>query len=109
MIINIIGYNDVISYRNGKYINRIKKDDDRRNLLMTIPKKIYDIYEMNYYVYLLIDGDKDKYLLMESEKNANNYYIYLTKYNWNVSILYVEEEGDLDDYNIGNEIEYQIV
>ena len=54
MIINIIGYNDVISYRNGKYINKIKKDDDRRNLLMTIPKKIYDIYEMNYYVYLLI-------------------------------------------------------
>jgi hypothetical protein len=109
IIVIIIGYNDDISYRSGKYINRIKKDDDRCNLLMTIPKKIYDIYEMNYYVYLQIDGDKDKYLLMESETHDNNYYIYLTKYNWHESTIYVVNEGDLDGYNITNEVGYQMV
>jgi len=109
MIIRILEYTDVISYRNGKYIDRIKKNDDRYYLLNTIPKKKYDITYMNYYVYLPIDGIKDKYLYMSSEINNNNFYINLIKYNWHEASIYVENEGDLDGYNITNAIEYQIV
>jgi hypothetical protein len=41
-LINIIlNYTNIIVYRNGKYINRIKKNFDRDNLLKTIHRPIY--------------------------------------------------------------------
>lgn len=37
----IINYTDVIVYRDGKYINRLKKNHERDNLLKRIPRPIY--------------------------------------------------------------------
>ena len=37
----IINYTDVIVYRHGKYINRIKKNDYRYNLIRNVPRPIY--------------------------------------------------------------------
>jgi|LakMenE01Jun11ns_1017448.scaffolds.fasta_scaffold8772207_1 hypothetical protein len=37
----IINYTDVVVYRHGKYLNRIKKNDYMYNLLRRIPRPIY--------------------------------------------------------------------
>jgi hypothetical protein len=37
----IINYTDVVVYRHGKYINRIKKNDYRYNLLRSVSRPIY--------------------------------------------------------------------
>lgn len=37
----IINYTDVIVYRHGKYINRIKKNNNRDIMLKRIPRPIY--------------------------------------------------------------------
>ena len=107
IIAKIIEYNDVISYRTGKYINRIKNNDYRYQLLMTIPQKDYDEYSNEYSVYLPIDDDNYLYMVSEMFNNNNNY-ICLIKYHWYKSILYVEIEGDLDGYDITNNIKYKI-
>ena len=41
LIHKIINYTDVITYRNGKYINRINKKDERYDLLKNITRPIY--------------------------------------------------------------------
>ena len=41
LICNIISYTNVIAYRNGKYINRLKENYERDKLLERIPRPIY--------------------------------------------------------------------
>jgi len=41
LIYKIINYTDVISYRNGKYINKINKKDKRYDILKNITRPIY--------------------------------------------------------------------
>ena len=40
LIHKIINYTNVITYRNGIYIDRISKDDKRYNILLKIPRPI---------------------------------------------------------------------
>jgi hypothetical protein len=37
LIHNIVNYTDVVVYRRGKYINRLRKQDKRYKMLMNIP------------------------------------------------------------------------
>jgi hypothetical protein len=41
IINNIISYTDTIVYRNGKYIDRLKKNHERERVLKRIPRPIY--------------------------------------------------------------------
>jgi hypothetical protein len=41
LIVRIIGYNESIVFRNGKYINRLDKKDVRYKIIKSIPKPIY--------------------------------------------------------------------
>jgi hypothetical protein len=51
----ILGYSNIIVYRNGKYINRIDKKDKRYNLLIKIPRPI-KISNNQYYLGLAEKG-----------------------------------------------------
>jgi hypothetical protein len=40
LIHHIINYTDVVVYRHGKYINRLRKEDNRYKILFSVPKPI---------------------------------------------------------------------
>ena len=70
LINKIINYTDVVTFRNGKYIDRIPKNDKRYKLLKTVPipikvgnKKVllklinYSIYEPHgYFIEYIFDN-----------------------------------------------------
>ena len=70
LINKIINYTDVVTFRNGKYIDKISKDDERYKLLKTIPRPIkvgnkkvllklmnYSIYEPHgYFIEYIFDN-----------------------------------------------------
>jgi hypothetical protein len=88
IIRNIISYTDVIAYRNGKYIDRLKKNYERDVLLKRIPRPIYIV-------------DEHKALLRLMNCDLIGYFIkYDTRSNYNtlnVRLFYRENDG-IDRY-----------
>jgi len=50
LIQKIINYTDIVSYRHGKYINRINKNDNRYNLLKKLQDQFLLVEIKFYYV-----------------------------------------------------------
>ena len=90
LINHIINYTDVVVYRHGKYINRLKKDDYRLALLQKIPKPIS------------IGGSK---ILLQLIKH--NMLGYIIEYNVNndcniikVRFFYKDTDGNHTDFDL---------
>jgi hypothetical protein len=88
LIIIIINYTNVVVYRNGKYIDRLKKNYERDVLLKRIPRPIYIV-------------DEHKALLRLMNFDLIGYFIkYDTRSNYNtvnVRLFYRENDG-IDKY-----------
>lgn len=71
-IINIIlSYNDTIKLRNGKYMNQIQKNDQRYEILQTIPKSIMLVNSFSYFV-LKVDFTNNAILQISSWRISDN-------------------------------------
>jgi hypothetical protein len=92
----IINYTNIVVYRNGKYINRLNKNDNRKYLVSNIPRPI------------LID--RYKILLRLKDKNCKGYFLnYDTTDNLltvNVRFVYREMDGFDKYYIIKSNITY---
>ena len=82
----IVSYTDVIVYRHGKYMNRIKKNDIRNILLTKIPRPIYNGYHK--ILLRLLTCNKGYFL---------EYYMcnYVTRVNVR---FFIKEKDGIDNY-----------
>lgn len=88
VIHNILSYSDKIKYRNGKYMNQIRKNDVRYNLFLRIPPIAKDIrfehvYEMIYrptYTILTVEIVDDTIIYAfcyDCEENPDKYHLWI--------------------------------
>lgn len=84
----IISYSDAIQFRNGKYIDRIDKNDFRYNLLRNIPPKERNV-SGDYFVKLYFKQYFVKqYFYLSSIAFEDIYFVYLI-------VFVVNENGNL--------------
>ncbi len=84
LIHHIINYTNVLVYRHGKYINRLKKTDKRLKILENIPKPI----KIGSYRFLLR-------LVNKQESNKPGYFIeYIIGFYIKINIKFVTCEID---------------
>ena len=75
----IINYTDIVVYRHGKYLNRIKKDDERYRIIETINKPISVGNFTKIFKFTFHNGFEKKYILMEQKYDQNTNKHYLTQ------------------------------
>jgi len=84
LIHNIINYTDVVVYRNGRYINRLNKKDERYKVVMSIPAPM----KIGSYRILLR-------LVNRKESNKPGYFIeYIIGFYIKINIKFVTFEKD---------------
>jgi hypothetical protein len=92
----IINYTNIVVYRNGKYINRLNKNDNRIYLVNNIPRPIFI--------------DRYKILLRIIDKNCKGYFLnYDTSDNLltvNVKFVYREKDGFDKYYTVKSNTTY---
>jgi hypothetical protein len=65
----ILSYNDTLKLRNGKYMNRIQKDDTRYDLLLNITQGLLREYSNSYFDIIVTFSNNTELHKIFSEKN----------------------------------------
>jgi hypothetical protein len=84
----IISYTDTIVYRNGKYIDRLKKNYERDILLKRIPRPIYLVEEHKALIRLMNFDCIGYFIKYDTRSNYNTV---------NIRLFYREYDG-IDKY-----------
>lgn len=92
----IINYTNVVVYRHGKYINRINENDNRYNLVNSIPRPI--LIETHKVLLRLTDNNCKGYFL--------NYDTYENLHTVNIRFVYREKDGFDKYYKIKSNVTY---
>ena len=72
-LINIIvNYTDIVVYRHGKYLNRIKKDDERYNIFQQITRPINVGKFKQVFNFIFCNEIQRKYLSFEQKFNPES-------------------------------------
>ena len=97
----ILEYEGRIKYKNGKYINKIHKYDDRYDILLTIQKPfIYPVPILGILYYSIICFTNTKYsLTVVMNKVFNNINVYFEGYDKGILQCLDTYRVKIHDYN----------
>jgi hypothetical protein len=74
MIHVILSYNDTLKLRNGKYMNRIQKDDTRYVLLLNITQGLLREYSMFDFDIMVTFSNKSELHKIWTQSNQSGYW-----------------------------------
>lgn len=100
-LINIIlNYTNIVTFRHGKYIDRISINDNRYEILNQIPKPIKISH--NIYNLFLLDKINFKGIILQYQINKQDYNYKKVEYYY-IDITFVNNK---EHYNIKNHTSY---